>query len=127
MDDRTQDTVLEDKVDVNAMNKEQLKAMCRELLKDRLASTVIREDKPVRDEEHPTMKPLKLFGRLVRNSSRRGERVLDTFGGSGTTAIVCEQLGRSAYLMELDPVYCDVIVRRWEEFTGRKAVLLTQH
>lgn len=101
--------------------------MCRELLKDRVASTVIREDKPVRDEEHPTMKPLKLFGRLVRNSSRRGERVLDTFGGSGTTAIVCEQLGRSAYLMELDPVYCDVIVRRWEEFTGRKAVLLTQH
>lgn len=127
VDDRTQDTVLEDKVDVNAMNKEQLKAMCRELLKDRVASTVIREDKPVRDEEHPTMKPLKLFGRLVRNSSRRGERVLDTFGGSGTTAIVCEQLGRSAYLMELDPVYCDVIVRRWEEFTGRKAVLLSRH
>ena len=67
------------------------------------------------------MKPVRLFGRLIHNSSRRGEIVLDTFGGSGTTMVACEQMGRKARLMELDPHYCDVIIRRYEELTGDKA------
>ena len=65
-----------------------------------------------------TMKPLKLLARLIKNSSRQGDIVLDTFGGSGSTLITCEQLGRSCYTMELDPKYADVIVKRWLKFTG---------
>ena len=64
------------------------------------------------------MKPLKLLARLIKNSSRQGDIVLDTFGGSGSTLIACEQLGRSCYTMELDPKYADVIVKRWLNFTG---------
>lgn len=83
--------------------------------------TVVREDKPQKSEEHPTMKPVRLIAKLIGNSSREGEIVLDTFGGSGTTMIACEQLNRICYMMELDPHYADVIIERWEKFTGRKA------
>ena len=83
---------------------------------------MIREDKPAKSEEHPTMKPVKLISYLIRNSSRKGELVLDIFGGSGTTMIACEQLGRRCYMMELDPKYCDVIIKRWEGLTGQKAI-----
>lgn len=79
--------------------------------------------RPKISKEHPTMKPIELVGRAVRNSSLVGDIVLDTFGGSGSTLIACEQTDRIGYLMELDPAYCDVIVRRWEKFTGGKAVL----
>ena len=87
-------------------------------------TSVLYEEKPTRNGEHPTMKPIKLIGRLVRNSSQDGGIVLDTFGGSGSTLIACEQLGRACRMMELDPRYVDVIVSRWEQFTGKKAVLL---
>jgi len=70
---------------------------------------------------HLTEKPVELAVRAIQYSSRPGENVLDLFGGSGSTLIACEQTGRRAFLMEIDPLYCDVIVRRWEEFTGRKA------
>jgi site-specific DNA-methyltransferase (adenine-specific) len=70
------------------------------------------------------MKPVRLFGRLVRNSSKPDQIILDTFGGSGTTIIACEQLNRKARLMELDPHYCDVIIARWEKLTGQKAIKL---
>ena len=70
------------------------------------------------------MKPIKLFARQIKNSSRIGEKVLDLFGGSGTTLITCEQLGRINYTMEYDPYYVDVIIQRWENFTGRKAIKL---
>ena len=70
----------------------------------------------------PTMKPLKLVGKLISNNSRKDEKVLDLFGGSGSTLIACEQLGRKCYMMELDPLYVDVILDRWEKFTGEKAV-----
>jgi DNA modification methylase len=70
---------------------------------------------------HLTEKPVELAVRAINYSSRAGENVLDLFGGSGSTLIACEQTGRRAFLMELDPPYCDVIVKRWEEFTGRKA------
>lgn len=78
-------------------------------------------DRPTSSKEHPTMKPVDLVGRAVKNGSDMGDVVLDLFGGSGTTLIVCEQLGRKCRMMELDPKYCDVIVRRWENLTGRKA------
>ena len=88
--------------------------------------TVVREDKPLKSEEHPTMKPVRLIAKLIGNSSRERERVLDIFGGSGTTMIACEQLNRICYMMELDPHYADVIIERWEKFTGEKAVKIKE-
>ena len=70
---------------------------------------------------HLTEKPVELAKRAIEFSSKPGENVLDLFGGSGSTIIACEQTGRRAFLMELDPLYCDVIVRRYEQFTGKKA------
>ena len=68
------------------------------------------------------MKPIKLLARQIKNSSRKGDNVLDIFGGSGSTLITCEQLGRNCFTVELDPKYCDVIIKRWEDFTGQQAV-----
>lgn len=84
-------------------------------------STIWRFEKPLRNGEHPTMKPLGIPARAIANSSRKGEIILDTFLGSGSTLIAAEQIGRTCYGCELDPIYCDVIVKRWEEFTGQKA------
>lgn len=89
---------------------------------DRSQTTIIECNKPSRNGEHPTMKPVELFRYLIENSSKRGDVVFDSFGGSGTTLIACEEVGRSARLMELDPVYCDVIVERWQNMTGLQAV-----
>ncbi len=86
-------------------------------------STIIRCEKPKRSAEHPTMKPVELISKMLRNSTREGDVVLDLFGGSGSTLIACEMLGRQARLMELDPRFVDVIVKRWQDFTGRKATL----
>jgi DNA modification methylase len=80
-------------------------------------------DRPAANNLHPTMKPVQLIERAVLNSSRRGEIVLDPFAGSGTTLIACEKTGRRARLIEIEPCYCDVIIRRWEEFTSKEAVL----
>lgn len=91
---------------------------------DRKQTTILEFDKPSKSEEHPTMKPVPLFDYLIRNSSKEGDIVLDSFGGSGTTIMACEQNGRKGYCMELDPRFVDVIVKRWETFTGEKAVLL---
>lgn len=88
---------------------------------DRRQTTVLQFDRPKRSEAHPTMKPVALVGYCMGNSSRKGNVVLDMFGGSGTTLVAAEQLGREARLMELDPIYCDVIVTRWEQLTGQKA------
>lgn len=90
---------------------------------DRKQTTALFFDKPLRSEQHPTMKPVKLCAYLIANSSRPGAVVLDPFAGSGSTLIACEQLGRAARCMELDPRYCDVIIRRWEDLTGGKAEL----
>lgn len=91
---------------------------------DRTQDTVWEYDKPKVNDLHPTMKPLELVGRAIKNSSKQKNIVLDLFGGSGSTLIACEQLNRACYTMELDPKYCDVIVERWENLTGKKAVLL---
>jgi site-specific DNA-methyltransferase (adenine-specific) len=88
---------------------------------DRKQSTCIEFPRPKRSEEHPTMKPVPLFAYLMANSTEQGDLVLDSFGGSGTTLIAAEQLNRKACLMELSPVYCDVIIARWEKLTGNKA------
>lgn len=88
---------------------------------DRSQSTVINFDRPSRNSLHPTMKPVGLFAYLIENSSKKGDLVLDSFGGSGTTMIACEQMGRKARVMELDEHYCDVIISRWEKLTGSKS------
>jgi DNA modification methylase len=80
-------------------------------------------DKPARNDLHPTMKPVALVERAIRNSSKSRDIVLDPFGGSGSTLIACEKSGRQARLVELDPRYCDVIVRRFQDWTGEPAVL----
>lgn len=120
---RAETTVIDDVQNLKKLSKADLRQMLEEILSPDNPSTVLRFDKPVASAEHPTMKPVKLFARLIRNSSRKGDAVLDLFGGSGTTAVACEQMGRDAYLMELDPSYCDVIVERWERLTGREARL----
>jgi DNA modification methylase len=79
--------------------------------------------RPMANLEHPTMKPVELVERALRNSSKTRDTILDVFGGSGTTLIACEKSGRQARLVELEPKYCDVIIRRWQEFTGREAKL----
>jgi site-specific DNA-methyltransferase (adenine-specific) len=90
---------------------------------DRKQTTILEFDKPSRNGEHPTMKPVALFEYQMLNNTKGGDIVLDSFGGSGTTLVAAEKNGRVAYLMELDPKYCDVIIKRWEEFTGQKARL----
>jgi DNA modification methylase len=87
----------------------------------RREATVIDCHKPLKNDLHPTMKPVKLIAYQIKNSSKRGESVLDPFGGSGTTMIACEQLGRRCFMMEFDPYFADVIVNRWEKFTGKEA------
>ena len=92
--------------------------------KNRRQSTVLEFPKPTKSAEHPTMKPIRLFDYQMQCSSKPGDRVLDLFSGSDTTIMACEQNGRKAYCMEFDPKFVDVIIDRWETFTGKKAVLL---
>jgi site-specific DNA-methyltransferase (adenine-specific) len=88
---------------------------------DRKQVSVLEFARPKRSDEHPTMKPVDLVAYLLGNNTKIGESVLDTFCGSGTTLIAAEQLGRKCYGMEISPAYCDVIVKRWETLTGKKA------
>ena len=112
-------TVLDDTVDLDAMGAEEM----RSIIADALAvSTVVRVDNPRRNGDHPTMKPVALIERLVANSTRPGQLVLDPFGGSGSTLIACHQTNRVARLIELDPKYVDVICRRFQEHTGIKPI-----
>lgn len=123
IDQRNLATVIEDamSIDPSTLKKAELLDLVKKLLGGSIPTTVMNEDKPARNAEHPTMKPVRLIGNLIRNSSRPGELILDTFGGSGTTLIASEQLGRSCRMMELDPHYCDVIIARYEKFTGKQA------
>jgi len=123
--DRTQDTIfLEDEADLKAMNKKQLLALIEDFRRQYKDLTSVHyESIAYQSKLHPTMKPIPLVGRLMNNSSKPGWLVGDFFGGSGTTLMVAEQLGRSAYMMELDPRNVDVIVKRWETYTVEKAVL----
>jgi DNA modification methylase len=127
MDDRTQSTMLENKKsNVNSMSKEEMQELIKELLSDKISTTVLNEDKPSVNDLHPTMKPIKLIGRLIKNSSKQNEIVLDLFGGSGSTLIAAEQIGRNCFMMEYDPKYVDVIIKRWENLTGLEAQLIEE-
>jgi DNA modification methylase len=90
---------------------------------DKTQSTLWQETRPAANQVHPAMKPVELVERAVVNSSRKGDRVVDLFGGSGSALIACQRTGRIAYLMEIDPRCCDQIVRRWQQSTGEKARL----
>ena len=124
-DIRTETTVFDDEKPIDELSNNELKELVRNY-RQVMPTSIIRENKPSKSEEHPTMKPVKLIARLIANSSRERERVLDIFGGSGTTMIACEQLGRSCYMMELDPHYADVIIERWQNFTGQTAKLIKE-
>lgn len=115
IDDRTQTTVIEDEQpNFDKMKKPELLAYIKQYVKrQEQYTTILHENKPTKNAEHPTMKPVSLVGRLVSNSSKAGWIVLDPFGGSGSTLMACEQLSRTCYMMELDPKFCDVIVRRY--------------
>lgn len=121
IDSRRKTTIIEDQLDFDSLKKEEAIEMLKQIYDDGISTTVIHEDKPTRSDLHPTMKPLNLMARLVNNSSKKGELVLDLFGGSGSTLITCEQLDRVCYMMEYDPKYVDAIIERWEQFTNRKA------
>jgi DNA modification methylase len=123
---RNRTTVYQDgeEIDIDKMKKSEMQKLLHDILDNPTPTTVIDCPKPQKSADHPTMKPVRLFGYQIANSSRPGNIILDTFGGSGTTIVACEQLGRKARLMELDPHYCDVIIARWEKLTGQKAIKL---
>ena len=124
VNDRTQDTViLEDDVDFDAMKKPELVQYIKDLMHRYADQTsVIYEKKPMSSSLHPTMKPLEIVGKLMKNSSKKGWNVGDFFGGSGSTLMAAEQLERNAFVMELSEHYASVIIKRWEDFTGQQAV-----
>lgn len=124
--DRTQPTVWEDTTDFKKLKKEELVKILEDIFSDKVPTTVLNEKKPTASGIHPTMKPVALMARLIANSTKPGGTVLDLFGGSGSTMMACEQMGRACYTMELDPRYIDAIIERWETFTGEKAVLLSE-
>lgn len=119
-------TVIENAVDLEKLSKAEMKKLLEEIYSDNIKKTVIHEDRPLKNDLHPTMKPLKMCAEMIRNSTKEGEIVLDLFGGSGSTLMVCEQIGRKCYMMEYDPLYMDVIIERWENFTGQKAIKLKE-
>ena len=110
-----------EELDLSKMKKDEMKDLLKRIFNLSPDTDVLNFNKPTKNTDHPTMKPVELFGYLVRNSSRKGQVILDLFGGSGTTIVVAEQMERSARLMELDPHYCDVILARWEKLTGKTA------
>lgn len=120
-DSRKESTVIDDAMDTSSMSKAELKDALDAIL-ERTATTVLRDKKPTRSVEHPTMKPVSLFAYQIANSSKPGDAVLDPFGGSGTSVIASEQLSRRCGTIELDPHYASVIVDRWERLTGMEAV-----
>ena len=121
IDRRNLSTVIEDQIDIDKMKKEDMKKLLEVLYSEDFPTTIMRAPKPTISKLHPTMKPLKLMAKQIGNSTKRGEAVLDIFGGSGSTMMAAEQLGRRCYTCELDEHYADVIIQRWEDFTGRKA------
>ena len=106
---------------IDKMSRAELKELVRAYMEEK-PDSIVYCDKPSKSELHPTMKPIMLISRFVINNSKEGEIVADIFGGSGSTLMACEQLNRKCYMMELDEHYVDVIIKRWEDFTGQKAI-----
>lgn len=119
--DFSKTTVIDDDLDLKGMRKDDLLKFAEEMLA-MLKTTVIECDRPTRSDLHPTMKPIKLIRDHLEASSKPDEIVLDLFGGSGSTLIAAETCERRARIMELDPNYADVIIKRWQEFTGEQAI-----
>lgn len=107
---------------IDFMDEEELRGTIKDLLAETDDIDVVREKKQVVNDLHPTMKPVRLLAKFIKNSSDKNNIVLDLFGGSGSTMMACEQLNRKCYMCELDPHYCDVIIQRWKNFTGKKAI-----
>ena len=127
INDRTQSTVIDfETLEFEKMKKDALIKLLKFIFSEETKKTVIEENKPTVNDLHPTMKPIPLIGKQIRNSSKPGEKILDLFGGSGTTLIACEQMNRKCFMMEYDPKYADVIIDRWEQYTGKKAVLISE-
>ena len=128
IDDRTYTTVIEDakKLNINKLKLTEAKELLRALLEPEIATTVIDAPKPTSSAEHPTMKPIQILGRFISNSSKKGQLVLDTFGGSGSTIIAAEQLKRRCNMMELDPRFVDVIIDRYQKLTGGTVVKIRE-
>jgi DNA modification methylase len=118
--DFTRTTVIEDDIDYHAMKKPDLIALLKATQAQK-PDTTLYCDRPTKSELHPTMKPVALVQKMIEWSSHPGNLVLDLFGGSGTTLIASTMTARQCYMMELDPKYADVIVRRWQQFTGKTA------
>lgn len=119
---RDQASLFDDEPRIEDLTVEELRQLERVRREQRTAD-VLREKRPGVSALHPTMKPVPLIRRMVENSSGRGDLIVDIFGGSGSTLIAAQQLGRRCYAMELDPRYAQVAIERWESFTGQKAVL----
>lgn len=118
--DRTIDTVIDEEPNPDTLNRAELVDLVKQLRKE-VVTSVIREDRPHRSLEHPTMKPVALITRLIYNSSRPSDILLDPFAGSGTCFIAGELTGRPTFGIEIDPGYADVCVKRWEDYTGETA------
>lgn len=127
IDEYNHPTIIEQEINLDKLKKEELKKIIEDIIYTDTPTTIIRENKPLKNDLHPTMKPIKLLSYLLKNSSERGELVMDLFAGSGSTMIACEQLGRTCYSMEYDPKYVDVIIDRWEQLTGKKAKLIKEN
>ena len=121
--DRTQSAVFDDQASISKLKKEELVKIVEEMM-SKIPSDVIREDKPTRSTEHPTMKPIVLCARLINNSSREREIVYDAFGGSGSTLMAAAQLNRTSYNIELDPKFCDVIIKRYVKTFGSEGIFV---
>ena len=115
VDDRTKKTVIEDELDYKKLSKSELLNILKEMLSDKIKTSVLKIDKPMRNDLHPTMKPILLIAPLIENSSRVGEIVADGFLGSGSTMVAAHQLKRKCYGMELEPKYCAVIIDRMKK------------
>ena len=127
-DDRTKSTVFEKKIDVDSLTEKEAKKILKGHLQEvERFATVLHEKKPSRSEAHPTMKPVALLERQIENSSQIDDLILDLFGGSGSTLIACQNKRRRCKMMEFDPHYCDVIIKRWEDLTGEKAEKVDDH
>ena len=117
---RIRSTILDGEINLAELKKHELIEVLQEIAE---TSTIIREPRPRRNADHPTMKPVPLVARLLANSTKRGDIILDPFGGSGSTLIAAAQMDRTCYTIEYDPKYADVIIERWEKLTGQTAEL----
>ena len=124
--DRTQSSLFNDKKDLTKLKKEELLELLQEIY-DQVPTDIIHDNKPLRNKEHPTMKPITLIAKLIQNSSRERDIVFDAFGGSGSTLMACEQLNRISYNTELDEKYCDVIVKRFIKSFGPSGITLVRN